>query len=177
MTTKTTTSGLDAIGTLSIYLKPVGSDVSFCIFEEGLNKITNKARAHLLRLATDFPSVLPINPITNYQVGTGGVAVTPTGAETTLYAGVNPSGSYDGTILDRELSSSDMVATYTFELSQAEGNGLSLSEVGLFADHYWLGSPSNGKMFNIKTFPVVAKTSAFSLSFVWRINFSGIYTA
>lgn len=175
MTTNSTTSGLNAIGTLSIYLKPVGSDVSFCIFEEELNKITDKARAHLLRLATDYPSTLSPNPITNYRVGSGGVAVTATGAETQLFTEIPPSGSYDNTVLDRELSSLDRLATYTFELSPEEGNGQSISEVGLFADNYWLGSPSNGKMFNIKTFPPVAKSSTFSLSFVWRINFSGIY--
>lgn len=177
MTTKTTTSGLDAIGTVSVYLKPVGSDVSFCIFSEELNKITNKARAHLLRLATDNPAVLSPNPITNYRVGSGGVAVTATGAETALYSEITPAGNYDNTLIDKALTDSDRVAIYSFELAPSECNGLSISEVGLFANNYWLGSAPNGKMFNIKTFPEVVKTSAFSLAFVWRINFSGVYAS
>lgn len=169
-------SSLPMVGTLSIYMKPEGQDESFCIFQDELNKITNKARAHLLHLTTDSPAVYAPNPITNYRVGSGGVAVTATGAETGLYSEITPSGNYANTNISHSYSSLDRMATYTFELSTSECNGMSISEVGLFADNNWLNNPTNGKMFNIKTFPEVQKSSSFSLSFVWRINFSGVYT-
>lgn len=172
-------SDANMLGTLSIYVVPVGKtleDGAQCIFRDKLNKITNSARAHLLHLAVDDPPVYAVNPITEFRVGSGGAAVTPTGSETSLYAQINPSGNYDATALDKAYDPTQMIHTYTFEVGPSECNGRTISEVGLVANNNWLNNPTKGKLFNIKTFSGVVKSSGFSLVFVWKINFSGVYT-
>lgn len=162
--------------TLTIMVIPTDSRIPPFKHFEGLNKITNKARAHLLHLVTDNPPVYDPNPITGFKVGSGGVSVTPTGAETDLYAPITPAGNYDTTV-SYGYSSGDMMATFSFQIGPDDCNGLDISEVGMFADNDWMDNPANGKMFNIRTFQEVTKLASFSLSFVWRVNFSGVYSA
>ncbi len=164
---------LDMDATLAIYIQPIDGP-RFKYFE-GQNKITDKARAHLMHLVADSPAVYSLNPITHFRVGSGGVGANITGAETSLATEIAPAGNYTDTAIARSFSSSDRMCTFTFELGPDDAIGLAISEVGMFADNYWLGSSGNGKMFNIKAFPEVIKTSAFSLVFVWKVNFSGVY--
>jgi hypothetical protein len=178
MSTLKTNEDANLLGHLSIYMIPVGKtleDGGFCIFKDKLNKITNAARSHLLHLAVDTPAVYAPNPIVEFRIGSGGAAVAPTGNEGGLYNEITPTGNYDKTAITQTFSTNGLMATYTFDLDPSEGNGLTISEVGLFAANYWLNNPAKGKMFNIKTFSEVVKSSAFSLSFVWKINFSGVY--
>lgn len=178
MSTLKTNEDANLLGHLSVYIVPVGKtieDGGFCIFKERLNKITNAARSHLLHLAVDNPAVYAPNPIVEFRVGSGGAAVVATGNEVELYNEITPTGNYDHTAIIQTYNTNDMLATYTFELSPSEGNGLTISEVGLFAANDWLDNPLKGKMFNIKTFSEVTKASSFSLAFVWKINFSGVY--
>lgn len=158
-------------GSLSIYIQPKGSDEKVLFFR-GINRITNKAREHLLRLVVESPSSLALNPITGFRVGNGGVGQTPNGTETALFAEITPVGNYLTTV-GYALVDNNMVAEYTFELTTEDANGYNISEVGLFAANPWMGNIANGSMFNIKTFPELVKTASFSVSFVWRINFSG----
>lgn len=160
--------------TLTVTVVPTDSRIPPFKHFEGLNKITNKARAHLLHLAVDNPPVYTANPITHFKVGSGGVSMVPTGAETDLYDEIVASGNYDDTVVS-SYSSGDMMATFSFTIGPDDCNGLDISEVGMFADNDWLNNVANGKMFNIRTFPEVTKLASFSLSFVWRVNFSGIY--
>lgn len=179
MSNMNTSSEANLLGTLSIYVVPVGASLeegSFCIFKDKLNKITNAARSHLLHLAVDNPSVYSPNPIVGFRVGRGGAAVVPTGDETGLYTEISPSGNYNPTGLVKVFNGAGTVHTYTFELGSSECNGLTISEVGLVAGNNWLNSPAKGKLFNIKTFSGVLKSSGFSLVFVWKINFSGVYS-
>ncbi len=171
-------SNANILGTLSIYVVPVGKtfeEGAQCIFRDMLNKITNSARAHLLHLAIDNPPVYAVNPITEFRIGSGGAARTPTGSETSLYAQINPSGKYNATALAKSYDPTGMVHTFTFELGPSECNGLTISEVGLVANNNWLNNPAKGKLFNIKTFSEIFKSPGFSLVFVWKINFSGVY--
>ena len=162
--------------TLTVMVVPTDSRIPPFKHFEGKNKITNKARAHLLHLAVDNPQVYEANPITRFKVGSGGVAVVPTGAETDLYTEIVASGNYDDS-LTRSYSSGDMMSTFSFQLGPDDCNGLDISELGMFADDNWMNNAANGKMFNIRTFPEVTKLASFSLSFVWRVNFSGVYSA
>lgn len=161
----------DMDGSLKIYIQPKGTPDKILFFS-GKNRITNKAREHLLRLVVEAPSVLAPNPITGFKIGNGGVGQAPNGTETTLFSEIDPTGNYP-TLVSYTLIDNNMVAEYTFELTTDDANGYNISEVGLFADNPWMGDGANGNMFNIKTFPELAKTASFSVSFVWRINFSG----
>lgn len=53
--------------------------------------------------------------------------------------------------------------TYSFSVSSSQLNGYNISEVGLFRE--------SGNMFNIKTFPSIPKSSAFSIQFLWTIKY------
>lgn len=53
--------------------------------------------------------------------------------------------------------------TYSFNISSSQLNGYNISEVGLFRE--------SGNMFNIKTFPSIPKSSAFSIQFLWTIKY------
>lgn len=53
--------------------------------------------------------------------------------------------------------------TYSFSISSSQLNGYNISEVGLFRE--------SGGMFNIKTFPSIPKSSAFSIQFLWTIKY------
>ena len=161
-------------GELSIFIRPEGFSDLIPFYREK-NRITNIARKHALDLVTGYTAGLQPNPIVEFKVGTGGIAQTLTGAETNLFSPVdsliNPyTGAITFTYPD---TPSNMVAEYAFEVATTELNGITLSEVGLFCQNDFYGIPANGKMFNIKLFPAVPKTSAFALVFVWRINFSG----
>lgn len=166
-------------GHLSIYVRPEGSQTPFLFYAEK-NRITNNARKFLLRMVTETPATLSPNPITSFKVGTGGVAQTLDGTEIDLFTALDPVGidPYTGAVTfgypDAPLN---MVAEYAFEVATTELVGQTLSEVGLFADNNWDGEADidtlEGKMFNIKLFPAITKSSAFALVFVWRINFSG----
>lgn len=159
--------------TLSIFVLPTDGSAAYKYFE-GLNKITDKARAHLMHLVTDNPVLHSPNPITGFKVGSGGVGAVVTGAETDLFTPITPTGNYN-TGLVYGYSSSERMATFSFQLGPDDANTLAISEVGMFASNDWLGNALNGKMFNIKTFPEVIKSAAFSLAFVWKVNFSGVY--
>lgn len=158
-------------GSLSIYIQPKGSSEKILFFR-GINRITNKAREHLLRLVVENPSSLTPNPIVGFRIGDGGVGQSTNGTEVALYNEIDPTGNYPTTV-GYTLIDSNMVAEYTFELTTDDANGYNISEVGLFAANPWMGDIANGYMFNIKTFPELIKTASFSVSFVWRINFSG----
>ncbi|HET8686551.1 MAG TPA: hypothetical protein VFM18_07780 [Methanosarcina sp.] len=159
-------------GTLKIFITPKGSSESFLFFS-GTNRITNNAREHILRLTVENPSTVATNPITSFKVGNGGVGQTPNGTETDLFASIDPTGNYLNTV-SYALIDGNLVAEYSFELTADEANGFNISEVGLFASNPWMGDSLKGMMFNIKTFPELVKTAAFSVTFVWRINYSGV---
>lgn len=166
-------------GELSVFIKPEGLEETF-LYYRGRNRITNNARKHLLAMVVD-PNVLTRpspNPIVSFKVGEGGVGQVPDGTETDLWSALDPddlSFPYLNAVTYSYTDSPlDMIAEYVFEISAADLDGKSISEVGLFCETNWDGSPaSTDHMFNIKAFPPVSKTTSFALIFVWRINFSG----
>lgn len=56
----------------------------------------------------------------------------------------------------------EVKVTYLADLDQSQGNGLSITEAGLFK--------ASGAIFNVKNFPAVPKTSEFGLHFEWSIK-------
>lgn len=166
---------IDMNGELSIYIRPEGASEPFLFFS-GKNRITNKARKHLLAMAVGLAPAY--NPIVSFKVGEGGVAQVPSGTELDLYDPLDPDDVIEpySDVVTYSFSDAptDMVAEYAFEVSASDLVGKTLSEVGLFCLNNWNGSPaSTDHMFNIKVFPAVVKTNSFALVFVWRVNFSG----
>lgn len=157
----------DMDGILEIYLIPAGTEKRI-LFYRGKNLIMNNARAHTLSMATE--SLHSVNPITGFELGSG--TTPPTGIETHLTTAIDPA-NYPSATFTPSVDYSSMVTTYTISLATTDANGYNLSEIGLFADNYWLEDSARGKMFNMKVFPTIAKTSSYSVVFVWKINFSG----
>lgn len=169
-------------GFLSIYLTPEGSDrkIPWHLGPAGpKNKITDAAREHLLRLAVGGPVSVSANPITEFRIGNGGTGQIVTGAEIGLYNEIDPiAAGYDPTDITRSFvllpTPNNRIVDLIFTLDNGEANGETIDEVGLFAANGWMGDLGTyGRMFNIKNFPAILKTSGFTISFIWRINFSG----
>jgi hypothetical protein len=110
-----------------------------------------------------YSASLTPDPITTLKVGTGGtidpaglypktVASSLTNLYTTL---MNVTCSYT-------LNTAVPSITFISDLNQGDANGSLITEAGLFKQ--------SGAMFNIKTFPGIAKSSEFALHFEWTIK-------
>jgi hypothetical protein len=125
------------------------------------NLIIRLAKLQLLSALYDTAFVQ--DRVTTFKLGTGG-AIDPQGlfpkpedAEQTDL--ITPMVSVDTSYVEYPL---DVKVTYLADLDQSEGNGLSITEAGLFKQ--------SGKIFNVKNFPAVPKTSEFGLHFEWSIK-------
>lgn len=125
------------------------------------NLIIRVAKLHLLS-ALYNPAFVQ-DRITTFKLGTGG-AIDPEGlfpkpenAEQTdlIFPQISVATSYVEYPLDVKV-------TYLADLDQSEGNGLKITEAGLFKE--------SGAIFNVKNFPAVPKTSEFGLHFEWSIK-------
>ncbi len=105
------------------------------------------------------------DPINSLHVGIGGtldpLGVFPKAVNhsmSTLYA--------DILSIPTHYEVNDAIPSVTFitDLDQGMGNGQKITEAGLFTN--------SGKMFNIKCFPGIDKTSEFNLHFEWTIKIS-----
>ena len=125
------------------------------------NLIVKEAKLYLLSGLWD--EALAADTISSFRVGTGGSidpeglfpspeSPTQTGLVTPL---LTVSTSY--VVYEDEIK-----VTYLADIDQNEGNGYKITEAGLFK--------TSGKIFNIKNFPAVPKTSEFSLHFEWSIK-------
>lgn len=190
MTHINTSDNAGVTGELSIdFILPDGTKIPY--LRDGKNRITNNAREHLLRLIAPAQTGVAANPILEFRVGNGGgTSVIPTGAELTL-AGPAPAGAtlyygghdpdtavYDETAISVQFQvGNPRICTVSFALNNSDCNGLTINEAGLFATTPWLSGgtlATTGKLFSIKTFADIAKTSGFSVVFTWKLNFSGV---
>lgn len=125
------------------------------------NLIIRVAKLHLLSALYD-PAFVQ-DRITTFKLGTGG-SIDPEGRfpkpenadQTDL---ISPQISVATSYVEYPL---DVKVTYLADLDQSEGNGLKINEAGLFKE--------SGKIFNVKNFPAVPKTSEFGLHFEWSIK-------
>lgn len=114
-------------------------------------------------LAVAYASSGNWDPITTLHVGVGGT-LDPSGifpktvnqALTALYSDVL------SVPIHYELNNSIPSVTFIADLDQGMGNGQKITEAGLFTN--------TGKMFNIKCFPAIDKTSEFNLHFEWTLK-------
>ena len=125
------------------------------------NLIIRVAKLHLLSALYD-PAFVQ-DRITTFKLGTGG-AIDPEG----LFP--KPENAEQPDLITPQISVQtsyveyplDVKVTYLADLDQSEGNGLKITEAGLFK--------ASGKIFNVKNFPAVPKTSEFGLHFEWSIK-------
>lgn len=146
-------------GTLSIWKAYPGRPRNKIYSEDNL--IIRESKLYLLSSLWDA-NVLA-DPIINFKVGTGG-AFDPEGLfsrpedeeqEDLISPLVQVSTSF-------VVSESEVKVTYLADLDQSEGNGFKITEAGLFKQ--------SGKIFNVKNFPAIPKTSEFGLHFEWSIK-------
>jgi hypothetical protein len=134
-------------------------DVELVIEKENL--ITLPAKLDLLT-SLYSPSVIP-DPIYQLKVGTGGTVdpegFYPKAVNSSLTDLFTPLTSVN---LSYIINASVPSVTFIADLDQGSGNGYLITEAGLFK--------TSAKMFNIKTFPGIPKTSEFSLHFEWTIK-------
>lgn len=125
------------------------------------NLITKEAR--LAVLASLWDQEFRADRVTTFKLGLGGT-IDPDGrfprAEDPLQTDlVNPVISVKTSYV---VDSENVKVTFLADLSPAEGNGLKITEAGLFK--------VSGKIFNVKNFPAVPKSSEFGLHFEWSIR-------
>lgn len=139
------------------------------IFSED-NLIVTTSRQRILGWLTTFPAVTA-TPIRFLKVGIGGT-VDPQGlfpklenpSWTDLNTPVTSVGALGFILASLSIDAVTPATTFLVDLDQATGNGLLITEAGLFY--------SDNTMFNIKTFPGIPKSSEFSLHFEWTIKFA-----
>lgn len=163
------TNFLKAVGLIKIYGKLAETGELFPILccEEGidgkgvLNKIVKIGKQSML--AGLYTTSSTVNPIASLRLGTGGC--------------VDPEGKYPKVVDDtltnlytyaltlpviHTVDSTVPSVTFIADLDTALGNGVNINEMGMFLQ--------SGEMFNIKTFPSIPKTDAFSLHVEWTIK-------
>ena len=133
------------------------------ILDEDPNLIMLQSKLNML--STIYQGSFTPDPISTLQVGIGGT--------------IDPAGLYPQTVTPNRTSlfnsslsvsvsytvnSSVPSVTFLANLDQSTGNGLLITEAGLFT--------VGNNMFNQKTFPGIPKTSEFSLQFSWTIKLS-----
>lgn len=125
------------------------------------NLIVRLAKLHVLSALYDVNFIQ--DRVTTFKLGTGG-SIDPEGrfprpedAEQTDL--ISPQISVSTSFVEYPL---EVKVTYLADLDQSEGNGLKITEAGLFRE--------SGKIFNVKNFPLVPKTSEFGLHFEWSIK-------
>lgn len=125
------------------------------------NLIIRLAKLQLLSALYD-PAFVQ-DRITTFKLGTGG-SIDPlgqfpkpeNGEQTNL---ITPQISVATSYVSYPL---EVKVTYLADLDQSQGNGLSITEAGLFK--------ASGAIFNVKNFPAIPKTSEFGLHFEWSIK-------
>lgn len=125
------------------------------------NLIIRLAKLHLLSAIYD-PAFVQ-DRVTTFKLGTGG-SIDPEGRfpkpeNAEQLDLISPQISVSTSYVEYPL---DVKVTYLADLDQSEGNGLMINEAGLFKE--------SGKIFNVKNFPAVPKTSEFGLHFEWSIK-------
>lgn len=101
------------------------------------------------------------NPITILKAGDGNTA--PSATDTVLSgAQVGPDKSFSVVTVDS--GGTPGLIDFQTSLGTGEGNGSTIQEVGLFF--------SDGTMFSRQVIGAVTKTSAITVTFNWRIQFS-----
>jgi hypothetical protein len=119
--------------------------------------------AKLAILSSIFSSTSTPDPVATLRVGTGGTVdpegLYPKAVSSTITGLYTP---LTTAVVSYVLNSSVPSVTFIADLDQGSGNGSLITEAGLFKQ--------SGTIFNIKTFPGIAKTSEFSLHFEWTIK-------
>lgn len=146
-------------GILSIYTSKPGQEKTL-VFQEK-NVITRASKLKILR--TLIPDVSVADPIVGLRVGIGG-SIDPEGLYPKPINGELSTLFNEILAVDTSYVENEAIPSVTFlaDIHQAEGNGELLNEVGLFHQ--------SGDMFNIKTFPAIAKTAEFNIHFEWTIK-------
>lgn len=125
------------------------------------NLITNPAKLYLLSSLWD-PNVLA-DPVETLRIGIGG-AIDPEGKfpkpESPTQTGL--SNQVISIPITYVVYPDEVKVTYLADLDKSEGNGLLITEAGLFK--------KSGNIFNIKNFPAIPKSSEFGLHFEWSIK-------
>jgi hypothetical protein len=152
--------GLVPVGEVRIYKKFLDGSEELVLEEKNL--IVNTGKQMLL--GQIYYTTGSGNPLSYAKVGVGGAIdlaglflKTPTSDLTDLYYPIN-------TIPIIQTASDPTVPSITLlaVVDNSIGNGSTINEAGFFA--------VDNSMFNIKTFPGVYKTSAFSLNLQWVIK-------
>jgi hypothetical protein len=125
------------------------------------NLITLTAKQNLL--ASVYNANQISDPVTKLEIGTGG-CIDPAGMYpkpinqtlTSLYTPLL------GVPTSYTLNTSAPSVTFLATVDQSTANGQNITEAGLYT--------AAGVMFNILTFPAIAKTSQFSINFSWEIE-------
>lgn len=125
------------------------------------NLITRPAKLYLLSSLWDGGVVA--DPVNALKIGTGG-AIDPEGRFP------KPEDPEQTDLITPLLSvatsyvvyPNDVKVTYLADLDKSEGNGLLITEAGLFKQ--------SGNIFNVKNFPAIPKTAEFGLHFEWSIK-------
>lgn len=168
MTTITLNSeSVMAEGEVTILVTPSGCDESFVIFRD-CNRIMDVSKAYVLSSIYN-PSFVP-DVVSTFKVGTGGTATIGgsdpkpvSGGMSDLYTPITPAGNYNETLPTPAVSLDGKTVTYSFSIADTELVGTDINEVAMFRQ--------SGTIFNVKTFPSIAKTGGFSLTFLWTIRY------
>lgn len=153
-------------GELEILVTPTGGK-SLTIFRE-TNLIMDTGKAYVL--SSIHSNTFTPDILATFKVGTGGT-ITPGGSDvktpqpnmTDLYAPITPAGNYNSSLPSPAVSLDGKSVTFSFSIADAELTGQNINEAGMFHQ--------SGALFNIKTFPSIAKSGGFSITFLWTVRY------
>lgn len=149
------------LGIPSIYLKYPDGSMDLVFTEENL--ITTASKQSLL--LPIYQAGVTSDPVTSLQIGTGG-SIDPQGLypkqEDPAALGLNTSLLSVATTFTT--STSDVSVTFIADIDQGSANNHIITEAGLFKQ--------SGKIFNIKNFPGISKTSDFAIHFQWIVKYA-----
>jgi len=125
------------------------------------NLITNTGRMAILNALVGLPN--SFDPISQLRAGSGG-CIDPAGKvpreEDPKATGLIA--PFLAVSVSYTLDNTNIMATILADIDQSTANSQSINEIGLFT--------KSGRMFNVKNFPYIPKTSEFSVHVEWRIK-------
>lgn len=126
-----------------------------------LNLITNVGKLSILNALVGGAAAA--DAIATLRMGTGG-CIDPQGRvpKEELVSQTGLTTQVLSVPITYTVDTGNVKATILADINDTTGNGYNLNEVGLFT--------SSGKMFNVKNFPSIAKTSEFSIHVEWVIR-------
>ena len=125
------------------------------------NLITNIGRMAILNALVGLPN--SFDPLSQLRAGSGG-CIDPAGKvpreEDPKATGLIA--PFLAVSVTYTLDNTAIMATILADIDQSTANSQSINEIGLFTQ--------SGRMFNVKNFPSIPKTSEFSIHVEWRIK-------